>query len=152
MTVEETKQRLEGLLQQHEALQRGYERLERMQDQIESAGGFTLSDMPKNKSPLPDRKAALIAKKIDYETELAGFAEKLQNDCAALEADIKQLDNINERDVLIYRYVDFELWDDICFIFFGDSVDYEQKHESFSRRLRRYHKSAIEHLAQIWQH
>ena len=149
MTVEETKRRLDSLWTRNEALQRGYERLERLQDKAESVGGATLSDMPKYKSPMPDMKAIQVEKAIDYERELADFAKRLQNDCAALEAEIKKLDNINEQDVLRCRYVDFELWEDICFIFFGDSVDYEQKHESFTRRLRRYHKSAIEHLAKV---
>ena len=91
----------------------------------------------------------MIEKKADYENELIEYEKKLDEDKATLEAYIKQIDNMNERDVLTYRYIDFELWEDVCFIFFGDLTDYEQKQDSYLRRLRRYHKNAIEHLAQI---
>ena len=53
------------------------------------------------------------------------------------------------RIVLQLRYLDHAEWDDINFSVFGGKDDYSDKDESYMRRVYKYHKAAIQALANL---
>ena len=96
------------------------------------------------------RRCIGIADALDREA-----AEKAQ-DAAALYAEIdgaiRRLEGnhaAERRTVLQCRYLDGQAWGCVTYLLFGDRVDFNDKEDSFQRRVFNIHKAALEDLAQI---
>ena len=82
-------------------------------------------------------------------------AEKEQ-DAAALyieiDGAIRRIDGkhgAERRTVLQCRYLDGQAWGGVTYLLFGDRVDFNDKEDSFQRRVFNIHKAALEDLAQV---
>ncbi|MCD7920675.1 MAG: hypothetical protein LUG45_11540 [Clostridiales bacterium] len=47
------------------------------------------------------------------------------------------------------RYLDGERWNDVNCMLFGGNPDFENREDSYTRRVTRIHGRALEHLAAI---
>lgn len=65
---------------------------------------------------------------------------------------IRQIDGkhgAERRTVLQCRYLDGQAWGGVTYLLFGDRVDFNDKEDSFQRRVFNIHKAALEDLAQV---
>lgn len=53
------------------------------------------------------------------------------------------------RTVLQARYLDCQSWGGVTFLLFGDRADFNEKEESYARRVFNIHKAALENLVQV---
>lgn len=79
--------------------------------------------------------------------------ERLKRDEASereyLTALIAELQCGNERQVLFARYFDGHSWAAVCGVVFGSRADFEEKAESYQRRIFRIHGNALDNLNRI---
>ena len=66
-----------------------------------------------------------------------------QNEYEALIKIINQLPRVEQRQVLLARYMDGQGWQSITAAIFGDLCDFEEKAQSYLRRVHRIHGSAL---------
>jgi len=127
------------------------ERLERLEARIVGVGSIQISDMPRNPSPKQDRITDLIALKMELEGAITKEEkdQKIMRD--RLEYVLGQIRSADERTVIRMRYVDGEIWEKIAELMFHDREDYDDKFESYLRRVYRDHGYALYHIARYFQ-
>lgn len=127
-------------------------RADAIRDRAASPSSPTLDGMPRSPGFEGDRLGEVIgiADALDHEA-----AEKEQ-DAAALYAEIdgeiRKIGGkygVERRLVLQCRYLDGQAWGGVTYLLFGDRVDFNDKEDSFQRRVFNIHKAALEDLAQI---
>lgn len=84
-----------------------------------------------------------IIKRLDY----LYITEK--NERTELSAIIEALPCAEQRQVLFARYFDGFNWNDVTDIIFSNSKDYEEKKESYQRRIYRIHGNALANADKI---
>lgn len=128
------------------------ERADAIRTRAASPSSPTLDGMPRSPGFEGDRLGEVIgiADALDREA-----AEKEQ-DAAALYAEIdgaiRQIEGkhgVERRTVLQCRYLDGQAWGGVTFLLFGDRADFNEKEESYARRVFNIHKAALEDLAQV---
>lgn len=127
-------------------------RADAIRDRAASPASPTLDGMPRSPGFGGDKIGGIIgaADALDREA-----AEKAQ-DAAALYAEIdgaiRRLEGnhaAERRTVLQCRYLDGQAWGGVTFLLFGDRADFNEKEESYARRVFNIHKAALEDLAQV---
>lgn len=127
-------------------------RADAIRDRAASPDSPTLDGMPRSPGFDGDKIGGIIgaADALDREA-----AEKAQ-DAAALYAEIdgaiRRIEGnhaAERRTVLQCRYLDGQAWGGVTFLLFGDRADFNEKEESYGRRVFNIHKAALEDLAQV---
>lgn len=127
-------------------------RADAIRDRAASPASSKSDGMPRSPGFNGDRLGGAIgiADALDREA-----AEKAQ-DAAALYAEIdgaiRRLEGnhaAERRTVLQCRYLDGQAWGGVTFLLFGDRADFNEKEESYARRVFNIHKAALEDLAQV---
>lgn len=128
------------------------ERADAIRTRAASPASSKLDGMPRSPGFAGDRLGDVIgiADALDREA-----AEK-ELDAAALyneiDGAIRQIEGkhgVERRTVLQCRYLDGQAWGGVTYLLFGDRVDFNDKEDSFQRRVFNIHKAALEDLAQI---
>ena len=127
-------------------------RADAIRDRAASPASPTLDGMPRAPGFDGDKLGGIIgaADALDHEA-----AEKEQ-DAAALYAEIdgeiRKIGGkygVERRLVLQCRYLDGQAWGGVTFLLFGGRADFNEKEESYARRVFNIHKAALEDLAQV---
>lgn len=124
------------------------ERLDRLDMQMTSVSSPIISDMPRSPSPVYDRAAALVAKKVDLENEIRETMQSQKKKREQIEEILKHIRSSDERGVIRIRYLDRASWYEVTDILFGGKNDYIDKEETYLRRVHKIHGSALQHIAQ----
>ncbi len=82
----------------------------------------------------------------DYIQNLIGYQKRYR---AEIENVLLKLNNPYERAVIRIRYIDVEEWSEVCRVIFGTSEDYDEKFDSYTRRMYNIHGSALANIADI---
>ena len=110
------------------------EELESLRSLAESVSGDMTQERVQT-STVGDKIVNIIAKIVDLENEINEEIEQLIELKKNIRDVINQVENVNEKLVLKYRYLLFFQWDKIC-----DKLNYSR------RQIRRIHDSALENI------
>lgn len=115
--------------------------------------GMKLSDMPRSQNPSDDKKTKLMDRKLQKEKKLNMEKEIEQAEKAVLESVIEKMSLLPEnpkgpmnsvlQDVLIYRYIDGYLWEEMIKLMFPDEDSFIDKTESNLRKLHKWNGQAL---------
>ena len=128
------------------------ERADAIRTRAASPASSKSDGMPRSPGFEGDRlgEAIGIADALDRE------ADEKEQVAAALYGEIdgaiRQIDGkhgAERRTVLQCRYLDGQAWGGVTYLLFGDRVDFNDKEDSFQRRVFNIHKAALEDLAQV---
>lgn len=145
--IEGLKNRLCAYKEIRQDISNQRERLDQLEMRITSVGGQVLSDMPKAPSPVPDRIADMIAIKIDLENDIKTMEEKATSERKWIEKLVSCLSKANEKAVIRMRYIDAFAWYDIAAALFGGIADYNDRSDSYLRRIFNLHGNALYRIA-----
>lgn len=154
--IEDEKQAAEAMkerLQDYRLLKRDIdnqiERLERLEEKAGLPSSPNLSGMPKSQNTVPDRLADIIARIIDLKENIKELQCEQDTERKNLEKLIRRLKNADEKAVIRLRYFDFEEWEDIIMLIFGDEIDFIDKYDAYKQKVFRLHKSGIINMSKI---
>lgn len=115
--------------------------------------GMKLSDMPRSQNPSDDKKTKLMDRKLQKEKKLNMEKKLEQAEKAVLESVIEKMSLLPEnpkgpmnsvlQDVLIYRYIDGYLWEEMIKLMFPDEDSFIDKTESNLRKLHKWNGQAL---------
>lgn len=125
------------------------ERLYKLQEKIGTVGSPSFSGMPSNPSETNDRRADVIAAVIDLQKEVNGLYEYYEKLTADLEWCVRYMPVPEERAVIRTRYIDSMEWDEITEVIFNKEPDYNEKFDSYKRRIYLIHGTALKKLAEV---
>lgn len=119
---------------------------------VEAARTSHLDGMPHGGGFAGDSLGAALARIDELEREAQearAHALKLYHE---IDAAIKKISGPgwpDQRAVLRVRYLDLERWEGVVEVLFGQRDDYEDRQESFLRRVHKIHGSALAALAEL---
>lgn len=119
-------------LRQYARLLNEIEIKERRAAAVDGLGGY-----------IPQQAKKAIGERLERLTR----QEASEREC--LTAMIAELPCGNERQVLFARYFDGHSWARVCELVFGCREDFDEKAESYQRRIFRIHGNALENLQKI---
>ena len=143
------KQRLLEYRESEREIDGQIERLERLITKMTGVGSQVISDMPRNHNASTDRMADMIAQKDELDALIREAINQQANERKFFENLLKQLRKSDERLVIRMRYIDGESWNGVCDMMFGAKDDYDDKRESYLRRVYQVHGHALAHMAQL---
>lgn len=74
---------------------------------------------------------------------LRELLDKEQNEYEALVKIINALPCVEERQIILARYMDGMTWETITVLVFGENENFDEKKESYQRRIYRIHGNAL---------
>ena len=141
------KQRLQNFKETSRDLEMQLDRLQMYIESIESPGSPTISDMPKSPSPDVDKFTVKIAKKIDLENCIRSTVAVLEDEKSYFETVLSHIRKADEKAVIRFRYFDSLNWNKIAEIMFGSNSLYDEKQDTYLRRVHKLHGSALLNMA-----
>ena len=112
----------------------------------------TLDGMPRAPGFAGDRIGGMVGAidRIEQEVkEKRREAAVVYNEIDAALHQISGPHAAERRTVLQCRYLDGTQWTDVAFLLFGDKDDFNEREESYGRRVFNIHKAALQDLAQV---
>lgn len=125
------------------------ERLIRLINRIEGVGAQVITGMPTAHSSSNDRITDLIAKKMEIEDSVSKAVEIQKRERARIEKALVKMSNPKCRALIRHRYIDGNTWEKTSSLIFGNQDDYEEKQESYLRRVFLVHGDALTELTGI---
>lgn len=127
-------------------------RADAIRDRAASPTAPTLDGMPRAPGFDGDKLGGVIGAADALDRE----ADEKERDVAALygeiDGTIRRIEGkhgAERRTVLQCRYLDGQPWGGVTYLLFGDRVDFNDKEDSYARRVYMIHKAALEDLAQV---
>lgn len=80
---------------------------------------------------------------------LRRLLDKEQAEYELLVGIINALPRFEQRQVMLARYMDGQKWKNVTAAMFGDKKDYTERVESYMRRVRRIHETALKNANRI---
>ena len=128
------------------------ERLQILQERLESVGSPGISDMPRNPSPVGDRQAELIARymdEVDALKQLEDRQKDLRRSVEEIVARIEGAAGPDKRAIVRFRYLENQRWERISEALFGGCEDFDERRDSYMRQVFRLHDSAMIEMGRI---
>ena len=125
------------------------ERLEILQEKLYSVGSPEITDMPRNPSPSNDRISELLSRKNDCEKKVGHRLELQRKRRVVYEHVVEKISGPDKRSVIGLRYLEGVRWDRICESLFGQQDDYDDRRDTYMRRVMRLHGWALQDMAGI---
>lgn len=123
-----------------------------LRSRLESPGAARLDGMPRTPGFDADRTGAALALLEELEGEAKQARARARKLYAEVEAAIKQINGPgwpDQRAVLRLRYLDGEKWESVASLLFGTSPDYEERQDSFVRRVHKTHAAALAAISEF---
>lgn len=125
------------------------ERIVRLMTKIEGVKAQVITGMPSAHGGSNDRITDLIAKKIEIEDSARKAIEIQKRERARIEKAVSQMASPMSRAIIRHRYVDGNTWEKTCSLVFGKQADYDEKMDSYLRRVFLIHGDALKELTEI---
>ncbi|MCD8398271.1 MAG: DUF1492 domain-containing protein [Lachnospiraceae bacterium] len=125
------------------------ERLDALAAKLYGVGSPQITDMPKGSSPSGDRTLSQIARKQKLEEQVKEMINEQADEQKWIESVLGRLSIADEKAVIRMRYIDGEKWDNVSELLFGSKDDYEEKRDSYLRRVTKLHGRALINMARI---
>lgn len=126
-----------------------YERLDALETRLYSVGSPEITDMPRNPSPSNDRISVLIERHIKLK-------QKVEMLCADRDKKREEFENIinmvalpEQRATIQMHYLDGHKWDTVNEMIFGTEDEFEDKRDSYMRRIMILHGQALQQMADV---
>lgn len=124
-------------------IDREIERLEYLTSKMTSISSQVMNGMPRSSSMSTDRMADMLGRKEELEASIRASVEKQAQKRREIEALVRRLKSPEERQVIRLRYLDRTEWDEVLEIMFGSKSDFEDRYETYRRRMYRDHGAAL---------
>ncbi|MBR3973039.1 MAG: hypothetical protein IKJ99_03695 [Oscillospiraceae bacterium] len=145
--TEAVKARLEEYVAAEEDIDREIERLEYLTSKMTSISSQVMTGMPRATSASTDRMADMLGRKEELEESIKASVAKQAEERKSIEKIIRHLSSSEERAVIRLRYLDRTDWNDVLEVMFGLKPDFDDKFESYRRRMYRSHGTALINMA-----
>lgn len=145
----EVKRMLLDYLDLEREIDNQIERLESLESRIYSVGSPEMSDMPKNPSPSNDRMSLMIERKMELEEKIKKLIDEQTEKRKKFEDAIEKISFPDQRAVIRMRYLDGEKWESIVEMLFGENEEFDEKRDSYMRRVMILHGQALQQLADV---
>lgn len=149
ITVSEVKEILARYVDSEREIDNQLERLSLLEDKMYSLGSPELSDMPRNPSPSHDRIAGMIGRKQQLEERVERLMKSQKTLLNCLEGVVDDIGSSDKRAVVRMRYFDGEKWDSVAELMFGMKDDFDDRHDSYVRRVLVLHGQALQEMAVV---
>lgn len=126
-----------------EDIDREIERLEYLTSKMTGISAQVMNGMPRSSSMSTDRMADMLGRKEELETAIRESVDKQVQKRREIEEIIRHLKNTEERAVIRLKYLDRTEWADVLEVLFGGKDDFQDKYESYRRRMYRIHGTAL---------
>ena len=123
------------------------ERLERLEARMTSARAQQLSGMPGSPNAPRDRMGLLVEQKEEMEQELYGQISNQQREWKDIEKILSRIRSSEEKEIIRLRYHDRESWSMVTDLIYSGRQDFEEKRDSYVRRVFRLHSTALKDMA-----
>lgn len=141
--TEPVKQFLEDYREAERELDGQYERIASLEAKMDGLGAQIITDMPRATSHSNDRLETLLDAKEELKQEIDRL-QRLQNRRKVIiEEALRKMKKADERTVIRMRYLDGSSWNEINEMLFGARIDFEERRETFLRRIHRYREYAL---------
>lgn len=149
MLASEVKKYLMVFLDTEREIDNQIERLEILNGKLYSVGSPEITDMPRNPSPSNDRVSELLSRKDDCEKKVGKLLELQKKRRSVFEHVIDKVSGSDKRSVIDLRYMEGVRWDQICESLFGEREDFDERRDTYMRRVMRLHGWALQDMAGI---
>lgn len=126
-----------------------FERLDAIETRLYSVGSPEITDMPRNPSPSNDRVSVLVERHIKLK-------EKIDIMCADRDGKRERFEGIinlvalpEQRATIQMHYLDGLKWDNVNEMIFGTDEEFEDKRDSYMRRVMILHGQALQQMAEL---
>lgn len=126
-----------------EDIDREIERLEYLTSKMTGISAQVMNGMPRSSSMSTDRMADMLGRKEELEASIRAAVDKQAKKRKEIEEIIRHLKNTEERAVIRLRYLDRTEWDEVLEIMFGGKSDFNDRFETYRRRMYRVHGTAL---------
>ena len=145
--VQAVKERFNDFREREKEIEYQAEAIEVLNNKLTGLGAMEITDMPRSPSPPKDRLTDLVNRKIELEEELKSIIEEQAAERKAIIKLLKKLKSADERGVIKFRYLLCLEWYDVNFSMFGAKEDFDEKEESYLRRVYNIHGRALINIA-----
>lgn len=132
-----------------EDIDREIERLEYLTSKMTGISAQVMNGMPRSSSMSTDRMADMLGRKEELEASIREAVERQAQKRKKIESIVRRLKNTEERQVIRMRYLDRTEWDEVLEIMFGSKPDFEDRFETYRRRMYRVHGTALVNMEKI---
>lgn len=149
MHASEVKKLLTEFLEAEREVDNQIERLNILTERIYSVGSPKMSDMPRDPSPAGDRIAEMVARKMACEEKVKWLAQ-IQAERRQLYEEIAgKIKEPDKKAVIVLRYLEGAKWERILESLFSENEDFEERRDSYMRRVMRLHGWGLQEMAKI---
>lgn len=143
------KERLKAYVAINREIDNDIERLDFFETKMYGIGGQNLTGMPHNPSPDFDKIGAMTAKKEELEQHIKETIKIRDSERNSIKAMTRQLTVPDEKAVIKMKYLDMAEWPDISMMLFGMKDDFNDRYESYMRRVFKLHGSALAKMEEM---
>lgn len=140
---DEAREMLDDYVIAEEDIDREIERLEYLTSKMTGISAQVMNGMPRSSSMSTDRMADMLGRKEELEASIRAAVDKQAQKRKEIEEIIRHLRNTEERAVIRLRYLDRTEWDEVLEIMFGNKSDFNDRFETYRRRMYRVHGTAL---------
>lgn len=144
------RRRLDGFLDLKKELEMQTARLMRNRENVSDLRSPTF-DSGRGTSDTGDAAMCRrVAKLQDLEKKVENLSQAVATEGAAIENAVSALRNVEQREVLILRYIDAMDWDSIVFEKYGDRTDYITRETEYRHSVYSLHARAVAALSCVF--
>lgn len=141
------KERLDAYREEEREIDNQIERIERIETKMIGVGAQVITDMPRSPSVSNDRITDLLNQKLEFEDFIRDAIMDHNDEKSRIEEIIRHLHSSDERAVIRMRYFDGASWNEVNKMMFSWKDDFEDRKDSFLRRIYKLHGSALLNMA-----
>lgn len=149
MTADDVKVMLREFIYLKKEYEIMNERYARLYQQVHSPKKGALGGMPPGSSFSKDRIGEQVARLDGMKTKLDTVAKTISEKKRYIEKNINRMKKLQEKELMVMRYIDDMSWMSISDILFGAEEDYSAATEVYLTRCYRIHRRALNSLANI---
>lgn len=144
------KQRLVAYRESDRYIDNLIERQERIEAQLYGIGSPVISDMPRGgTSSGPDRFTVKLAKLDELREKVRDRIKERDDERHYFEKLLSKVKSANQVSVIEMRYFDAMSWEEVNESIFGRKEDFDDRRESYMRRIVYMHGDALAALAEL---
>jgi len=126
-----------------------FERLDAIETKLYSVGSPEISDMPRNPSPSNDRISVLVERHIKLKEKIDRMCAERDSKRESYEGIINLVALPEQRATIQMHYLDGYKWDTVNEMIFGTDEEFEDKRDSYMRRVMILHGQALQQMAEF---
>lgn len=147
LDVDAVRKMLDEYVIAEEDIDREIQRFEYLTSKMTGISAQIMNGMPRSSRMSTDRMADMLGRKEELEASIRALVDQQSQKRKEVENIIRHLKNTEERAVIRLRYLDRTEWDEVLEIMFGGKPDFNDRFETYRRRMYRVHGTALVNMA-----